>query len=146
MRALTRDAWCVISEQSGPASFWDHRPQIRSPIRYNLITKVITTKCFLHSFLRYLSVFVFFFVSVSFLVYLHDLKPKKSHARRSRTIIVRPFAFPFPASVSLAFFFHTHTLSRLHAQFAVTHICVCVCIFIYYINRRHEKRWQWSRQ
>lgn len=66
---------------------------------------------YIHFFAIYRFLFFFFFVSVSFLVYLHDLKSKKSHARRSRTIIVRPFAFPFPASVSLALFFiHTHYL------------------------------------
>lgn len=64
-------------------------------------------------------------------------KPKKSHARRSRTVIVRPFAFPFPSLHLSCFFIH---LSRLHAQFAAIHTHICICIFIYKQALRQRSR------
>lgn len=127
----------LFLSESGPVSVWDHSPLVR----YNLITKrVITTKCLLYSFLRYLSV-VFFFCLILCIRFVFGIfarfKPKKSHARRSRTIIVRPFAFPFSASVSRASSYTHIYLVYTSPKFAAIHTHVCVCIFMY-INRRCE--------
>lgn len=132
-------------------------PQIRSPI-YDIILSqrsLLQNVSYIHFFATYRFLFVSLYPFRFWYIYLHDLKPKKSHARRSRTIIVHSFAFPFPASVSLAsFFVHTHISSRLDVQFAYirrvyAYVYVYVYlyyIYIYYINRRCEKRWQRSRR
>lgn len=117
---------------------WAIRPSFilrpRSPVRYNLITKsLLQNVSYIHFFAIY-RVFFFFclFLCIRFVFGIFArFKPKKSHARRSRTIIVRPFAFPYPASVTRASSYTYTHLSRLHAQFAATHTHVCVCIFMY---------------
>lgn len=97
--------------------------------------KVITTKCLLYSFLRYLSVFCLFLCIRFVFGIFARCKPKKSHARRSRTIIVRPFAFPYPASVTRAssythiYFVYTPNLPRHIHTYAYVYLC---------INRRCE--------
>jgi len=87
-----------IPERFGPVSAWGPR----SPVRYNLITKSSLQNV---SYIRFFAIYRFFclFLCIRFVFGIFArFKPKKSHARRSRTIIVRPFAFPFPASVSRA--------------------------------------------
>lgn len=93
--------------------------------------KVITTKCLLYSFLRYLSVFFFCLILCIRFVFgiSARFKPKKSHAS-----VPHDHCSSFRVSLSSlclsCFFIHIH-LSRLHAQFVAIHTHVRVCIFMY---------------
>lgn len=133
----------LASERSGPASIFEtskfEAPNIRSPIRYNLITKGHYYKMSL-TFISSLPIDFLFLSLYPFSRFWYIcttfFKSKKSHVRRSRTIIVRPFHIFSSLRLSCAFF-HTHTLfSPTHAQFAVTHICVCMYIFIYILYKQ----------
>lgn len=117
---------------SDPAQF-----QFETTVPYTIQSyhKVITTKCLLYSFLRYLSVFLCLILCIRFVFGIFArFKPKKSHARRSRTIIVRPFAFPFPPPSlvllhTYIYLVYTPNLPRYIRTYAYAYLC---------INRRCE--------
>lgn len=90
---------------------WAIRPsfilRLRSPVRYNLITKsLLQNVSYIHFFAIY-RFFVYFFVSVSFLVYLHDV----SLRNRTRVGPVRSLFVlsRFPIQPPSLVLLHTHT-------------------------------------
>jgi len=120
------DAWCVYSWAIRPS--FSLRP--RSPIRYNLITKSLLQNVSYIRFLCYLSGFFCLILCIRFVFGIFArFKPKKSHARRSRTIIVRPFAFPFPPPSFMIlqtyiYLVYTSNLPRYIRTYAYVYLCI----------------------